>query len=35
MNLEAMADAAKKRLREWIARSAGQHKRALRKKVKQ
>jgi len=35
MNLEALAEAAKKRLAEWINRSAGQHLRALRKKAKQ
>lgn len=34
MNLEAMAEAAKRRLREYINRAAGQHKRALRKKGK-
>lgn len=29
-NLNQLADAAKKRLSEWIARSAGQHQRAVR-----
>lgn len=29
--LQAQIEAAKKRLRDWIARSAGQHKRAVRK----
>ena len=30
--LEALVLAAQKRLKDWIARSAGQHKRAMRKK---
>jgi hypothetical protein len=31
IDLEQLADAAKKRLAEWIARSTGQHQRAVRK----
>ena len=32
MNFEQMAQAARKRLLEWINRSAGQHQRAMREK---
>lgn len=31
--LEALCEAARKRIADWAARSAGQHKRAMRKAV--
>ena len=34
-SIDEQAEAAMRRLREWIARSAGQHKRAIRAKFRQ